>query len=1796
MVSLPGYQLTQTYTQDRTSLLARGVRLTDRTPVLIRLLTASPPSYLELAHLQRELEITTKLGIEGVLEPLELVRREGCAALVTADFSGEVCDLETFLPRFGMKRLITLAISVTDILSELHHRGIIHQNIRPSSILVDTERFEARLTAFRVAACPDALLTEEDLTRFHEALPYLSPEQTGRASLQVTHYSDFYSLGMTLYALASGTPPFAYTDPLELVHAHMARHPEPLDQRTEGPALFFRIIDKLMAKIPEDRYHGGAGLRADLERCLAAGPTAGDTRLGHTDISQSFHIPEKLYGRDPETEILTSVWDRARHGGRCFLPVVGASGMGKSSLVESLRRPVAAVRGYFVRGNCDHRRGTIPYDALAGAMSDLVHQLMAESSEEIARRRAHLDLSLGDCGRVMIDMVPALRTILGDREEPPHLDPVEAEARFRLIFRRFVSVFADREHPLVIYLTNLQWTGSSTLELLDDLLSDSAIDHLLIVGSMTEHPTDPSSTLATTMAHWAEVGIMPASLEVPAMDRLVIQELLLDALGMPPEDSKALADLVLSRTGGVPFDVRMMLQSMADEEALIFDAKLGRWCWKPARETGAGDDQPIRHLTNKILELSQDARGVLELASCIGNQFTLRMLSIALQRPRAETAERLAEAVDGQLVVPVGDAWRLLQVYDPAELEAVEQRGLEINYRFSHDRVHQAVYEMMAPSRSREQHMTVGRRFLEHSRAHALSDQIFSIVSQLNQGAELLESDEERAQLAELNRTAGDKARNAAAFPDAAEYYRKGIALLPRESIGGHLWLSLHLGLAEAAILNGCEEEAGTQIELLMAGTSRVEDKLRVYRQRVALLHHAGRLREAVSRGLEALRLVDIRVPDTREAMAAEAERSRASLETRLGTDPGAALDATVKACEEGDRVLQSLLLELLPPVYNNDPELFRLLTSIFMDRVLARGRTTASPFAVALFGIVSVLDGNSVRGVALGELAERMSRSLPDAVIRNRLRFVTCNVLQPWLRDLEANIPVMRRVFTSADESGDLVYAAYAAVAMSHQQWAREKPLLEVLDQCEQNIDYLKRTRNAVMSDTLSHLSRAILNLRGLSLEAASLDTPDFDTAALEERLRRAGYLTGLALCRTVRVQVLFLRGETGTAHALARESLALMAFTEGLPTRPLFSLYRALAAAAVGGNEGLAICEEEEIRFAKWAADCPESFSHRHALVRAEIARLQGRGFEAQRHYHRAVRLAHQHAYPLTEATANMLATKFFFERSFPEYGHTHLDGAFFCFERWGAVAVCRDLRHRYTVTANDILRDRYRRGEDSAAGLTNHYAQALDRSTLYKAAQALTGEIRLDSLLRKMMRFVSENAGAQRGLFLMDHDGTMTVEVEWRVFEEESIQSGPCAMSTRDDLAKPVVHYVHRTRADLLIDNVARDKRFLGDPYLSDSGVKTVLCVPIIRQTELMGIVYLENHLLPGAFTPDRLELLRMLAPQIAVSIENARFIESMATLNATLEKEIAERKRAENDLARAQQIALANARNVGKAEFATSVLHNINNVLNSVSLACHEMQEIIEDSVTTKLTRASALMKEHEADLNSFLTEHERGKLIPGYLIGVSEILAQERDQMNGELESMARNLGLMKGIIKTQQESAKGALCSETLDPVVLFEEALALQTNQIRRHGISVTRRFDCNEPVSARRAELVHILLNLIKNAIEAMGMQDRRELHLATDREGDKVAMHVTDSGVGIEPSEMDRLFTHGFTTKDEGHGFGLAYCKREMEAMGGDITATSAGKGRGTTFSLILPRTEPVSIGQTTDGSISEVQDTS
>ena len=814
-----------------------------RGAVLAVVPAAAQPTPAILDRLAHEYDLRDELDGAWAVRPLELVRERGRTMLVLEDHGGEPLERLLGAP-LQVGHFLHLAITIAAALGRAHRRGLIHKDIKPANILVNPTTGAIKLTGFGIASrLPRERQAPAPPEFIAGTLAYMAPEQTGRMNRSVDFRSDLYALGISLYQMLTGTLPFTASDPMELVHCHIARQPVPPSERLENvPAPVSAIIMKLLAKTAEERYQTAAGLEGDLRRCLADWEREGridDFPLGRYDIPDRLLIPEKLYGRAREVETLLATFDRIVESGAPELVLVsGYSGIGKSSIVNELHKVLVPPRGLFASGKFDQYKRDIPYSTLAQAFQSLVRPLLGKSDAELSGWRGALLEALGPNGRLMVDLVPELKLIVGDQPLVPELPPQDAQRRFQLVFRRFIGVFARPEHPLALFLDDLQWLDAATLDLLEELLTRSDVRHLMVVGAYRDNEVTTAHPLRRKLDAIRNAGGNVAEITLIALAREHLGQLIADALRCDPASVSPLAQLVHEKTGGNPFFAIQFMSSLAEEGLLTFDHDAVRWSWNLDRIHAKGyTDNVVDLMVGKLTRLPADTQNALQLLACLGNSAELATLSLVLGISDEEVHAALWPAVHQELVERLADA-----------------------YRFAHDRVQEAAYSLIPEDRRSETHLRIGRRLAAHTTPEKQEEAIFDIVNQLDRGAALITSRDEREQLAKLNLLAGRRAKASTAYASALTYLVTGAALLAEDAWARRHELAFELELlrAECEFLTGAMAAADERLTGLSGRAANTMERALVACLHIDLSTTLAQSSRAIAVGLHYLRHLGI--------------------------------------------------------------------------------------------------------------------------------------------------------------------------------------------------------------------------------------------------------------------------------------------------------------------------------------------------------------------------------------------------------------------------------------------------------------------------------------------------------------------------------------------------------------------------------------------------------------------------------------------------------------------------------------------------------------------------------------------------------------------------------------------------------------------------------------------------------------------------------------------------------------------------------------------------------------------------
>ncbi|WP_438039122.1 AAA family ATPase [Sorangium sp. So ce128] len=1457
------YTICETIHEGRGTAVYRAVRNADGHPVVLKVLDPRSCRPQDLARLKREYETGKMLDVAAVVRPLALEMYDGALALVMEDSGAEPLDRLLGAP-MAIGRFLELAARIADAVSDIHQRGVVHRDLKPANILVIPATGEVKIADLALASRLSREQHALEPARLIEgSLPYMSPEQTGRMNRGVDSRSDLYSLGITFYQMLTGKLPFDARDPLEWIHCHVARaFAAPSKVVPDVPEVAERIVIKLLAKMPEERYQTARGLGHDLKRCFDSWRCDGTVApfpLGEQDASGRLRIPQKLYGRDEAIAVLLRAFERVVDTGSPQLVLLsGYSGIGKSTLVHELDRAVAGERGFSASGKFDQHKREIPYSTIVQAVQEIVLELLADS-ERIAAWKQRLLEVLTVNAQLIVDLIPQLELVIGPQPPAPEVPPVEAQNRFRTVFRHFIGVFARKEHPLVLFLDDLQWADSASLALLQDLVTHLDMGHLLVIGAYRDNEVTPSHPLMTALDGMRREGARVREFVLGPLSREHLSMLVSDMLQCRPEDAAPLSALVHEKTAGNPFFAIQFLLALHEEQLIELDPHAGAFRWDMAKIRAKGfTDNVVDLMVDKLARLPAGTQEALKQLACLGSAAEVGILTIACDRSEEALHAEVWQAILAGLVL-----------------------CHEGTYKFLHDRVQEAAYSLIPEARRAAVHLEIGRRLVSRLPGGAVEERAFDVATQLNHGAHLITDPREREALCRLNLLAGIKAKASVAYASARSYLAQATSLLPQDAWSARYedTFRLHLELAECESIVGNFQPADELFDLILQNARSRPDRARAHRLRMRLYQIAGRHRDAMTVMIEALRLYGATLPEADEEIhaAVEAEIRQVPISLR-GRRVADLVDAPV-ATDEDVRAFISLVAESAPLMFSVRPALWPLLTAKGVNASLQHGHAEESSFVYSCYAAVMVsILGDVPCGFEFSEMALRLNEKFKSvtAMLKGRLLFHHAGVISIWHRHYATSIPLMDKAFLDCLDVGDFIFAGYLTYNMVWVVFENGDPLDRVIEVARRYTAFARQTHNDVVYHVVRLEEQLAASLKGATRGPTSFDGGDFEEASSLAILQKAGFGLGIAMFHIMKQVAAF----THERHAEALESAATAALMQGqaasLAMEATHHFYHALTVTALHAEAPA----EQRQRFAqaleatlqklrRWAESCPENFRSRYALVSAEVARIEGRDLDAMRLYEEAIRAARESGFVHIEALAYELASRFYRARGFERFSDTYLREARSCYVRWGADGKVKQLEQRHS----QLLERRPLEPTATFAART----ELLDVLAVVKASQTISGEILFEKLLRTLLEFVLEQGGAQKGCLILVRDGGLTIEAEAAIEERQGtvtrvLQSLPVSSSPL--LPASLLHYVRLTKERVLLDDAAaKAGRFSGDEYIVRHNPRSVLCVPILRQAEVLGLLYLENNVTTHAFTPERLLALELLATQAAISLENA-----------------------------------------------------------------------------------------------------------------------------------------------------------------------------------------------------------------------------------------------------------------------------------------------------------------------------------
>jgi PAS domain S-box-containing protein len=1800
----------------RASRIGRARRSADGSTALLKVATADATNFRE------EFALLRSLDVPGVVRPLELATEGALPAMVLDD--GDVVALSDAIDGgpFDVGAALQLGCSLARALAGLHAAKVTHGDLRPANILLQRDSGAAWVDDLSAAVERRRAAANESPAIDDWA--WVSPEQTGRMNRPVDHRSDFYQLGLLLYRVLAGRLPYDAADPLEWAHCHTARLPPPLsDVAPHVPAAVSELVLKLLSKTAEQRYRHADGLLADLLRCQADWQRSGAVApfvLGTGDPPDDIESPLHLHGREREQAALREAYERVLTTARPQLVLVsGPPGIGKTMLVQSWRETLATTRGRFVAAKFDTQRRDVPYAALAQALQALVKQVLGEPQGRITAWRAALADALGPNGQVVVDIVPALEMLVGPQPPLPELAPAEAQNRLRWVLGRFVGVFARAEHPLVVFLDDLQWADVASLALLRELLGGGSAGALLVVGTCRDQAVDAAHPLAQMLERAAVQGVHITRMALAPLETDDTAALVAESLRAPVPQTQALAVLVRERTQGNPFFVLQLLSELRAEGLLQFDARRQAWDWDLERIKARPLSGDVGELVERRLRrLPAAAREALQHAACLGGSGSLRLLALALGAPAGDTgealADTLAEASRAGLIVCTGG-----------------------RYRFPHDRVQEAAHALIPPADLPAWHLRIGRRLLDALAPAELDEHLFEVVHQLNLGAGLVSDGDQVLRLARLNAQAGRQAKAGVAFALAQEHLARAVAAWPADS-----WeqrydetFALEFDLAQCELLIARFQDADTRLQALLPRARTPAERARVYGLRIRLQVVPGNYGAAATIALEALRFFGITFPegDPRPLVL----QLRQQVDGDLG---GRDIEALLNAppLEDAEvRTVLGMIVDSFTCIYIARPDLFPVLTLQATRLVLRHGNCEESAVVYTYFArVLAGSFGDIAAAFDYSQLALRLNERLDDRKRRGMLLFSHAAFIHFWRRPFASGRPMLDRGFDACLEAGNFVHAGLIAPYTCLYMFEAGERLDELSAQADRSIVFLLAAHSGGTLEVVQCFRQFARCLQGRTRAPLSFDDDQYDHAATVRRMVAQKSLPGLGIVYLLEHVATFLLGEPQAVLQAMAGTEAVLGADFSMAVRTTFVFYRALALAAAHGQlppqeqaGALRTIEQGVADLAHWARQCPENYATRHALIAAELARLQGQDLQAERLYEDAMAAARVGALAQQEALACERAAAFHRARGMVRIADAYLADAYAAYARWGATAKLRQLE-----AAHPVLR--------SAAAA----AIPIDTLAVIKATQALSSQIDVDALLETLMNIALNQAGAQAGrLYVTAGDRFEWVadaDVRGTTLAVRVHRPGEPVEDGDERHPAALLNYVRRSQEPVLLADATQPHPFAGDAYARRRMPRSVLCVPLLRRSQTIGVLYLEHLLGTHAFTTTHATVLGMLAAQAAISLETAG-------LYAALKVENEERRRAE---AASVEWQARMVRLVDSNLFAVRITDLDSRIVDAndayLQLVGYSREEMLSGQLTTELMTPPEYRAADEragqelleaGRYQPFEKEYVRkdGTRVPvlvggiliegpppqtlGFVLDISERRradAERQARLEAEAANHAKSIFLanMSHEIRTPMNAILGmsqlAMQSGLNDTQARYvhhvqsaaESLLAILNDILDLSKIEAGHlemesvEFDLDEVLDRlatvvglkaeeKGVELVYalpprlprrlvgdpmrlgqVLLNLASNAVKftARGEVVVSVTQAAREKNEVRLVFEVRDTGIGLSAEEIARLF-RPFTQADSsttrrfgGTGLGLVISRRLVQMMGGEITVDS------------------------------------
>ncbi|NEU82186.1 AAA family ATPase [Nostoc sp. UIC 10630] len=1793
-VSIPKYQVIEEIYNGARTIVYRGYRESDSLPVAIKLLKNSYPTFNELVQFRNQYTIGKNLNSSLIVQTYSLEAYQNGYVLVMEDFGG--ISLKDYFTRNQTRNLgslqefLQIAIALCNTLEILYTERIIHKDIKPSNILINPHSKKVKLIDFSIAS----LLPRETLTLISPnvlegTLAYISPEQTGRMNRGIDYRTDFYSLGVTFYELLTGELPFQSNDPMELVHSHIAKIASSIHKiNLQIPIVISEIVSKLMAKNAEDRYQSVLGLKYDLEMSLGQLNKTGKIesfKIAQRDVCDRFIIPDKLYGRELEIKTLLKAFENVSLGATEITLVAGFSGIGKTAVVNEVHKPIVRQRGYFIKGKFDQFNRNIPFSAFVQAFRNFMDQLLAESSIKIEEWKNKIVQALGEDGQVIIEVIPELERIIGKQPPAPELSGNAAQNRFNLLFQKFLQVFTTKDHPLVIFLDDLQWVDSASLKLIQLLTNEANQGYLLLIGAYRDNEVFPAHPLMVMLDEIRKTSVTVNSLTLKPLNQLQLNQLVADTLNCAENVALSLSQLVDRKAQGNPFFATQILKSLHQDQLIKFNFLEGCWqCDISQINQQTLADDVVEFMVFQLRRLPETTQQQLKLAACIGNQFDLKTLAIVSKQSEVETADCLWKALQEGLILPQSEVYKF---FLGSENQAATQEHSEmVVYKFLHDRVQQAAYSLIPEAQKQSTHLQIGRLLLENTPLHQQEEGIFAIVNQFNYGLELLEEPGERENLVRLNLIAGCKAKNSTAYATAVEYLKVAMLLLPINAWQSSydLTLAIYESAAEAEYLNTNFESSKSLVKIILKNAKSPIEKVRTYEIQIQSYTAQNKFNEAIATGREALQLLDLTLPEDGNTQMIFDEYDQ--LQQMLIHQSIAALADMPEITDPKKLVALRILSGLFAPVYIAKPMLLPLKIFTMIKICIQSGNSPQAAVAYSLYGLFLCSIGAIEDGYSFGKLAIQLLDNFQNKELKSRVYLTFSLFIKHWKDSIKSTLGLFLDGLQSGLETGNLEYVGYCANCYSQFLFWSGENLENAVLEANKYCDLMQQIKQEVSLVWGNIWRQTVLNLQGEAVNPCCLIGKHFHEEEMLPTLIATNNINGICYVYLAKTLLAYLFGEYESAWEYSQKFEQYEQGAAGLLIVPLRNFYQSLSLLALcsQANEAqqqlyLQKVAENQAKMQEWANHAPVNYQHKYNLVLAEQARVTGDRVQAADYYEIAIQEAIANDYVQETAIANELAAKFYLEWGKEKAAEGYLQQAYYCYAHWGAKAKTDDLEKRYPKLLKPILQQQefYFNPLDSISTIvgTSTYATSstnisdtLDLTCILKAAQTISSCIELDVLISSLTRIILENSGAKTSVLILPQEDIWQVRAITFIDQQSNSQTDVKTildsqlLDASQDVPIKLINYVINTQETVIIDNCKTNIPGVIGEYMLLHQPQSILCTPIINQGHLVGILYLENKLNQGVFTTNRLQVINLLSSQAAIALENAQLYQQAG--------------QALQDLQQAQLQIVQSEKMSALGNLVAGVAHEMNNPLGFIAASLKQAKPTFVD-----IFEHLKLYQEKFSEPGEEIINHAEEIDLDYTLEDLSKII----DSMTMACERLENISTSLRTFSRADRDYKVPFNIHEGIDSTILILKH-RLKAND-HRPAIEVVINYSNLPPVECFPGQLNQVFMNILANSIDALDESntDRtfedikanpNRITITTSLKYQQVEVKIADNGVGMSESVKEKIFEHLFTTKGVGKGTGLGLAIAHsivIEKHSGTLNVNST-PGEGTEFVISLP----------------------